>query len=99
MRSFVAPHRIDGLIHERVRLGIMSVLAGGRSAAFTRIKSLLKVTDGNLSAHAWALEKAGYIRISKSFVGRKPRTELRLTARGARALKSYLSRMAGVYSA
>ena len=90
MKRFVSPQHIDGLIHEPARLGIMSVLADGKSKAFLELRSLLNLTDGNLSAHAWALKKAGYIRIRKSFAGKKPKTDLRLTGRGGRALQKYL---------
>ena len=88
-----APLQLDQLIHERVRLGIVSALAVNGSVSFTDLKGLLSTTDGNLSAHARKLEEAGYIACKKSFEGRVPKTEYRLTAQGRRALERYLDHM------
>ena len=84
---------LDRLIHERARLGIISALAGNDSLTFNELKRLLKATDGNLSVHARKLEEAGYISCKKSFAGRIPRTDYRLTATGRRALEQYLRDM------
>ena len=84
---------LDRLIHERIRLGIVSALAVNRSLAFNELKTLLKTTDGNLSVHARKLEDAGYIVCTKSFEGRLPKTEYRLAAAGRRALERYLDHM------
>ena len=89
----VAPAELDRLIHERVRLGIVSALAANESLTFNDLKRLLKTTDGNLSVHARKLEEARYVTCTKSFEGRMPRTEYRLTAAGRRALERYLSHM------
>lgn len=83
----------DRLIHERIRLGIISALAVNDSLTFNQLKSLLNTTDGNLSVHARKLEEAKYIECSKSFAGRLPKTEYRLTASGRRALERYLDHM------
>ena len=84
---------LDRLIHERVRLGIVSALAVNDSLSFNQLKALLKTTDGNLSVHARRLEEAQYIACTKSFEGRIPKTEYRLTAAGRRALERYLDHM------
>jgi DNA-binding MarR family transcriptional regulator len=84
---------LDALIHERVRLAIVSALAVNQTLAFSDLKSLLDTTDGNLSVHARKLEDAGYIACTKSFNDRKPRTEFKLTAAGRRALERYLEHM------
>ena len=84
---------LDRLIHERLRLGIVSALAADDSLTFNELKKLLKTTDGNLSVHARKLEEAGYVVCKKSFEGRMPRTEYRLTADGRRALEKYLNHM------
>ena len=84
---------LDRLIHERIRLGIVSALAVNRSLTFNELKALLKTTDGNLSVHARKLEEADYILCSKSFDGRLPKTEYRLTAAGRKALERYLDHM------
>jgi len=84
---------LDRLIHERIRLGIVSALAVNRSLTFNELKALLKTTDGNLSVHARKLEEADYILCTKSFDGRLPKTEYRLTAAGRRALEHYLDHM------
>jgi len=88
-----AAAELDRLIHERVRLGIVSALAGVERLSFNELKSLLKVSDGNLSVHARKLEEAEYISCTKSFDGRIPKTEYRLTAAGRRALERYLDHM------
>ena len=84
---------LDRLIHERMRLGIVSALAGADSLTFNELKSLLGTSDGNLSVHARKLEDAGYVACTKSFEGRVPRTEYKLTAAGRRALAKYLDHM------
>ena len=86
-------HEIDRLIHERLRLGIISALAVNDSLTFNELKQLVKTTDGNLSVHARKLEDAGYVTVSKSFEGRTPKTEYNLTAAGRRALERYLDHM------
>jgi DNA-binding HxlR family transcriptional regulator len=91
-REAVSPD-LDRLIHERIRLGIVSALAVNRSLTFNELKALLKTTDGNLSVHARKLEEADYIICSKSFDGRLPKTEYRLAAAGKRALERYLNHM------
>ena len=91
-----APSRadaLDRLIHERLRLGIVSALAVNDSLSFSDLKKLMKTTDGNLSVHARKLEEAEYIACTKSFEGRMPKTEYRLTASGRRALERYLDHM------
>ena len=91
----VAPElpELDRLIHERIRLGIVSALATNDSLSFNDLKRVLKTTDGNLSVHARKLEEAQYISCVKFFEGRVPRTEYRLTAAGRRALAEYLDQM------
>jgi len=88
--------RLDAVIHERVRLGIISALAVNDELSFNDLKKLLEITDGNLSVHARKLEDASYVKCSKSFVGRQPRTTFKLTAAGKRALESYLQQMESV---
>jgi DNA-binding HxlR family transcriptional regulator len=84
---------LDRLIHERMRLGIVSALAANDSLTFNDLKKLMDTTDGNLSVHARKLEDGGYIACSKSFEGRLPKTEYKLTTAGKRALESYLNHM------
>ena len=84
---------LDRLIHERMRLGIVSALAANESLTFNDLKSLMNTTDGNLSVHARKLEDGGYIACSKSFEGRMPKTEYKITASGRRALENYLNHM------
>ena len=84
---------LDRVIHERVRLGIISALAANESMTFNELKRLMKITDGNLSVHARRLEEAGYVACEKSFEGRVPKTEFRLTPPGRRALERYLDHM------
>lgn len=90
--SAVAPS-LDRLIHERLRLGIVSALAANESLTFSDLKTLVDSTDGNLSVHARKLEDAGYISCTKSFEGRVPKTEYRITTAGRRALENYLNHM------
>ena len=84
---------LDRLIHERLRLGIVSALAVNDSLSFSDLKKLMRTTDGNLSVHARKLEEADYIACTKSFEGRMPKTEYKLTASGRRALERYLDHM------
>ena len=86
-------HEIDRLIHERLRLGIVSALAVNESLTFNELKRLMQTTDGNLSVHARKLEDAKYVTCTKSFEGRVPRTEYRITAAGRKALERYLDHM------
>ena len=88
-----AASHLDRLIHERLRLGIISALAANESLTFSDLKNLMNTTDGNLSVHARKLEDAGYIAVTKYFEGRLPKTEYKLTAAGRRALENYLSHM------
>lgn len=90
-----APPDVDRLVHERIRLGILSALAAKEPQTFTQLKACLRTTDGNLSVHARKLEEAGYVACAKSFVGRVPRTEYRLTPAGRRAFERYLAAMEG----
>lgn len=87
---------LDRLIHERVRLAIVSALAVNESLTFNELKHLLGTSDGNLSVHARRLEEAQYVECVKSFAGRVPRTEYRLTAQGREALEGYLAHMEGL---
>ena len=88
-----AAPNLDRLIHERLRLGIISALAANETLTFSDLKNLMNTTDGNLSVHARKLEDAAYITCTKSFEGRVTRTEYRLTASGRRALERYLDHM------
>lgn len=90
---------LDRLIHERVRLAIVSALAVNESLSFNELKEMLALTDGNLSVHARKLEEAGYLECSKSFEGRVPRTSFRLTAEGRGALGRYLDHMEALIQA
>jgi DNA-binding HxlR family transcriptional regulator len=90
---------LDRLIHERLRLGIVSALAANESLTFNELKRLLKTTDGNLSVHARKLEDAGYVACTKSFDRRVPKTEYRLTAFGRRALERYVAHMEALIQA
>jgi DNA-binding HxlR family transcriptional regulator len=87
------PLELDRLIHERMRLAIVSALAVNESLSFNELKRLLDTTDGNLSVHARKLEEADYIICTKSFEGRVPRTEYRLSSAGRKALERYLEHM------
>ena len=91
--------QLDRLVHERIRLGILSGLAVNSTLCFSELKALLETSDGNLSVHARKLEDAGYIDCSKGFDGRFPRTEYRLTAKGRRALERYLNHMEALIQA
>ena len=88
-----AAPNLDRLIHERLRLGIISALAANESLTFSDLKNLMNTTDGNLSVHARKLEEAGYISCTKFFEGRLPKTEYKLTAAGRSALENYISHM------
>lgn len=85
--------RLDRIIHDRTRLAILAALAATDAMAFTDLKAATGTTDGNLSVHARKLEDAGYVICEKSFAGRSPRTEFRLSASGRRALEKYLDHM------
>ena len=87
------PQRLDRVIHDRTRLAILAALAASESLAFNELKEITGTTDGNLSVHARRLEDAGYVHCEKSFAGRTPRTEFRLSAAGRRALEKYLDHM------
>jgi|SRR5437879_8393608 len=89
----VTPPQLDRLVHERLRLGILSALSVSESLTFSELKKLLDTTDGNLSVHARKLEEAGYVTCSKSFEGRVPRTDYKLTPAGRKALDRYLDHM------
>ena len=95
----LAPAELDRLIHERVRLGIVSALAVNASLTFNELKDMLSLTDGNLSVHARKLEDGGYVECSKTFEGRVPRTEFRLTDAGRGALEAYLNHMEAIIQA
>jgi DNA-binding HxlR family transcriptional regulator len=90
---------LDRLIHERMRLGIVSALAVNDHLSFNDLKKLLRTTDGNLSVHARKLEEAGYVTCEKYFEGRVPKTEYRLTSPGRRALQRYLNHMEAIIQA
>ena len=90
---------LDRLLHDRMRLGIVSALAASDELSFTDLKDALGATDGNLSVHARKLEEAGYVSCNKTFSGRTPRTDFRLTASGRRALEKYLDHMAAIIKA
>jgi DNA-binding transcriptional ArsR family regulator len=85
--------RLDGLIHDRTRLGILTALAASDALSFVELREILKTTDGNLSVHARKLEEAGYLNCTKSFRGRVPHSEYRLAAAGRRAFERYLEHM------
>ncbi len=86
--------KLDDVIHGRLRLGIMAYLADAEVAEFTELKTILEATQGNLSAHLRKLEEAEYVEIEKSFLGRKPLTRVRLTAKGRKAFADYLQVLA-----
>jgi DNA-binding MarR family transcriptional regulator len=90
---------LDRLVHERLRLGILSALSVNESLTFTELRKLLETTDGNLSVHARKLEDAGYIACAKGFEGRVPRTDYRLTDAGKKALDRYLDHMEALIQA
>jgi DNA-binding HxlR family transcriptional regulator len=91
--------QLDRLIHERLRLGILSALSVNQSLTFNDLKKLLETSDGNLSVHARKLEEAGYITCTKSFDGRIPRSDYRLTATGRKSLDRYLDHMEALIQA
>ena len=90
---------LDKVIHERMRLGIISALAANDKLSFTELKNLLSTTDGNISVHARKLEDAGYVTCEKSFRGRTPLTEYAITASGRKALEKYLDHMEALIKA
>ena len=92
-RAQLQPSQLDRLIHDRTRLSILSALAVNEALSFTDLKAMTGTTDGNLSVHARRLEEAGYVHCDKSFAGRTPRTDYRLSAAGRRALERYLDHM------
>jgi DNA-binding HxlR family transcriptional regulator len=94
-----SPLELDRLIHERLRLGIVSALAVNERLTFNDLKRLLQTTDGNLSVHARKLEEARYLSCDKTFEGRVPRTQYRLTAAGRRAFEKYLLHMEAIIKA
>ena len=91
-----AARELDGLLHHRMRLGLISALAAAESLSFNDLKALLETSDGNLSVHARKLEDAGYVTCSKTFENRRPRTDYRLSARGRQALGRYLGHMEAI---
>src|SRR6476620_3217452 len=92
-------NELDKVIHERMRLGIISALAANDTLSFTDLKNLLNTTDGNISVHARKLEEAGYLTLEKSFKGRMPLTEYRITTAGRKALERYLDHMEALIKA
>lgn len=88
--------KLDLVIHERARLGMMSLLVPAGSMSFVELKSHLGMTDGNLSVHLKALEQAGYVQVSKSFVDRRPRTEAVVTRKGRAAFRGYVEALAAI---
>jgi len=90
---------LDKVIHERMRLGIISALAANKKLSFTDLKNLLNTTDGNISVHARKLEEAGYVTCEKSFKGRMPLTEYAITKEGKKALERYLNHMEALIEA
>ena len=99
LEAVVETPKLDRLVHERLRLGILSALSVNESLTFNELKKLLDTTDGNLSVHARKLEEGGYVSCTKSFDGRLPRTDFRLTAGGRRALERYLDHMEALVQA
>lgn len=92
-------NELDKIIHERMRLGIISALAANEKLSFTDLKNLLNTTDGNISVHARKLEDAGYLECLKSFNGRVPLTEYKITDAGREALNRYLNHMEALINA
>jgi DNA-binding MarR family transcriptional regulator len=90
---------LEKVIHERLRLGIISALAANEKMSFGNLKNLLQTTDGNISVHARKLEEAGYVECLKSFNGRIPLTEYRITSAGRKALEKYLNHMEALINA
>lgn len=95
-RSRPTPSELDPLIHERLRLGILSALAVQESLSFTELRDLLETTDGNLSVQARKLEEAGYVTCDKRFEDRKPRSTYRLSPSGRVALRAYIEKLSGL---
>jgi len=93
------PEQINKIIHERVRLAVMSVLAARGKITFTELKELLKVTDGNLSVHTQILEKHGLIKVKKDFAGKKPRTTFIITKKGRDEFKKYVDELESILKA
>jgi DNA-binding MarR family transcriptional regulator len=87
---------LDPVIHERARLGIMSMLAAADPLSFTELKNQLELTDGNLSVHLRILEEAGYVAVEKDFIDRKPRTSVAITKKGRAAFKAYVDVLEGI---
>lgn len=87
---------LDRVIHERIRLGIVSALAANDALTFADLKEILRATDGNLSVHARKLEEAGYVTVTKGYKSKKPRTEFSLSTAGRRALETYLGQMESI---
>lgn len=96
MAKRIEHDRIDETIHQRTRLAIMAALAGVEALDFNALKAELDLTDGNLSTHATALEKAGYVRIRKDFQGKRPHTTIEMTAKGREALRKYVELLKGI---
>lgn len=96
MSRQIVPENIDAVIHERVRLSIVSTLAVAPEMSFKELKDMLALTDGNLSAHSRTLEEAGYIEIEKSFRDRRPHTIMRLTQKGRDAFHRYLEMLRAI---
>jgi DNA-binding HxlR family transcriptional regulator len=92
----MTPAELDRVIHERMRLAIVSALAVNASLTFNDLKQMLNTTDGNLSVHARKLEEASYVVCNKFFDGRTPKTEYKLTTSGRRALERYLNHMEAI---
>jgi DNA-binding MarR family transcriptional regulator len=99
MVNLEAFEKLDRVIHERMRLGIISALAANEKLSFTDLKKLLNTTDGNISVHARKLEEAGYVTMQKSFKGRVPLTEYKITREGRKALEKYLDHMEALIEA
>lgn len=93
------PQRLDQVIHDRTRLAILAALAASETLSFTDLKAITGTTDGNLSVHARRLEDAGYVLCEKTFAGRTPRTEYRLSAAGRRSFEKYLEHMDALITA
>ena len=98
MTTIPPPEGLDKVIHERARLGIVAALAAREALTFTELKDALNMTDGNLSVHARVLEEAGYLRVDKDFVGRKPRTQMKLTPKGRKAFEHYVEYLGRILS-
>lgn len=98
-RPITQPRSLDSLVHHRLRLGVLSALAGTDSMTFNELKAVLKTTDGNLSVHGRKLEDAGYVDCKKTFENRKPVTRYRLTGDGRRALQRYVDHIEALVKA